>query len=161
MQFARVRAEEQAKRVEPAVLEQAVKENVEAQTFCFWARLCVYVHGRITPLLRSYLDERCPGFIDTISSQDTADLNDVVFWQKLRDWMEMHLFARAPSEGWRDALAYYTAAILLANGRMTAGREPNEIWTTGQGSKFRFTNFGEMVRPVKHRLRDSSHSRKI
>ena len=110
MQFARVRAEEQAKRVEPAVLEQAVKENVEAQTFCFWARLCVYVHGRITPLLRSYLDERCPGFIDTISSQDTADLNDVVFWQKLRDWMEMHLFARAPSEGWRDALAYYTAA---------------------------------------------------
>lgn len=122
MQFARERAEEQAKRVEPAVLEQAVKENVEAQTFCFWARLCVYVHGRITPLLRSYLDERCPGFIDTISPQDTADLHDIVFWQKLRDWMEMHLFARALREGWRDALACYTAAD-------PACQRANELWS--------------------------------
>ena len=65
-EFSQELAEEQARLVDPATLARAVFENVEAQTFCLWARLCICVSGRITPLLGSYLDERYPGFAQTV-----------------------------------------------------------------------------------------------
>jgi hypothetical protein len=87
-EFSQELAEEQARLVDPAILARAVFENVEAQTFCLWARLCVYVSGRITPLLRSYLDERYPGFVQTVSSEQSTELNDLQFWQLLRKWID-------------------------------------------------------------------------
>ncbi len=109
-QVARQRAEQQVRFVDPATLAQAVDENVEAQAFCFWARLCIYAYGRITPVLRSYLDERCPGFVDTVRGQKSPNLDVVAFWHMLQEWIETHVFERAVREGWRDALGYYTAA---------------------------------------------------
>jgi hypothetical protein len=96
--------------VDPATLARAVSENVEAQTFCLWARLCVYTYGRITPVLRSYLDERCPGFAQTVSSEESGDVDDLQFWQMLRKWIATHAFGHAESQGWSDALGYYVAA---------------------------------------------------
>ena len=109
-EFSQELAEEQARLVDPATLARAVFENVEAQTFCLWARLCVYVSGRITPVLRSYLDERYPGFVQTVSSEQSTELNDLQFWRMLRTWIDTHAWARATVEGWNHALAYYTAA---------------------------------------------------
>ena len=96
--------------MDPTALAQAVSENVEAQTFSLWARLCVYLWGRITPLLRSYLDEKCPGFAQTISSEQSTDLDDLQFWQMLRKWIDSQVFGRPTAEGWNHALGYYTAA---------------------------------------------------
>ena len=95
--------------VDPATLARSVLENVEAQTFCLWARLCVYVSGRITPVLRSYIDERYPGFVQTVSSEH-SELNDFQFWRMLLKWIDAQVWARATAEGWNHALAYYTAA---------------------------------------------------
>jgi hypothetical protein len=96
--------------VDPTTLAHAVSENVEAQTFCLWARLCVYICGRITPVLRSYLDERCPGFAQTVSSGESRDVDDLQFWRMLRKWIDTRVFGRAIAEGWNHALDYYTAA---------------------------------------------------
>lgn len=109
-EFSKERAAQQARLVDPGILAHAVSENVEAQSFCLWARLCVYIYGRITPLLRSYLDERCPGFAQTVSSGESRDLNDLQFWRMLRKWIDTHVFERAAAEGWNHALGYYTAA---------------------------------------------------
>ena len=109
-QVARQRAEQQVRLVDPATLARAVDQNVEAQAFCFWARLCIYAYGRITPVLQSYLDERCPGFVDTARGQKSSNLDAVAFWHMLQEWIEAHVFERAVREGWRDALGYYTAA---------------------------------------------------
>ena len=109
-EFSRKRAQEQARFVDPVTLAHAVCENVEAQIFCLWARLCVYVYGRITPALRSYLDERCPGFAGTVSSEESRDLNDLEFWRMLRKWFDAQVFGHATAEGWNHALGYYTAA---------------------------------------------------
>ena len=109
-QFAQERAEQQARLVDPSTLAEAVDRNVEAQAFCFWARLCFCAYGRITPVLRSYLDERCPGFVRTVPARGSPDFDAVAFWQKLQKWVEAHVFGRAVREGWYDALGYYTAA---------------------------------------------------
>ena len=45
-EFSRKRAEQQARLVDPGTLAHAVSQNVEAQTFCLWARLSVYMYGR-------------------------------------------------------------------------------------------------------------------
>jgi hypothetical protein len=108
--FSRQLAEQQARLVDSITLAHAVSENAEAQTFCLWARLCVYLCGRITPVLRSYLDERCPGFIQTLSLEGSIDVNDLQFWQMLRKWIDAHVFGRAKAEGWSHALGYYTTA---------------------------------------------------
>jgi len=120
-EFSQQLAETQARLVDPATLARAVSENVEAQTFCLWARLCVYVYGRITPALRSYLDERYPGFAQTVSSQEPRDVDDLQFWRMLRKWIDTHTWARAAAEGWNHALGYYTAAD-------SAYKKANDRW---------------------------------
>ena len=109
-EFSQQSAEEQIRLVDPATFAHAVCENVEAQIFCLWARLCVYLHGHITPVLRSYLDERYPGFAQTVATEESRDVNDLQFWRMLRKWIETYVFARATAEGWNHALGYYTAA---------------------------------------------------
>jgi hypothetical protein len=109
-EFSQERAEQQTRLVDPATLAHAVSENVKAQIFCLWARLCVYVYGGITPALRSYLDEKCPGFAETVSSEESTDINDLQFWRMLRKWIDTHAFGHARAEGWNHALGYYTAA---------------------------------------------------
>ncbi len=109
-EFSRKRAEQQARLVDYATLAHAISENVEAQIFCLWARLCVYAYGRITPVLRSYLDEKCPRFAETVSSDKLTDLNDLEFWRMLRKWFDAQFFSHATAEGWNHALGYYTAA---------------------------------------------------
>lgn len=98
-----------------------MSENVEAQIFCLWARLCIYIYGRITPALRSYLDEKCPGFAETVSSEESRDIKDLQFWRMLRKWIDTHTFGRATAEGWNHALGYYTAAN-------SAYRKANAHW---------------------------------
>lgn len=109
-EFSRERAEQEARLLDPAILAHAVSENVEAQIFSLWARLSVYIYGRITPVLRSYLDERCPGFAQTVSSEQSGDVDDLEFWRMLRRWIDTHVFERATTEGWNHALGFYTAA---------------------------------------------------
>lgn len=120
-EFSQQRAEQQARLVDPATLASAISENVEAQIFCLWARLCVYVYGRITPALRSYLDEKCPGFAETVSSDKSTDLNHLEFWRVLRNWIDTQVFGHATAEGWNHALGYYTAAH-------PAYKKANERW---------------------------------
>jgi len=119
--FSQELTEQQARLVDPGILAHAVSENVEAQSFCLWARLSVYIYGRITPLLRSYLDERCPGFAQTVSLGESRDVNDLQFWRMLRKWFDSQLFGRATAEGWNHALGYYTAAN-------PAYKKVNERW---------------------------------
>lgn len=114
-QFVKQRAEQQAQRVDPSTLAQAVDANLEAQKFCWWARLCIHAYGRITPILKSYLDERCPGFVQSVRTEASSDFDELAFWHALRKWIEDHVFERAVREGWRDALAYYTAADSRSN----------------------------------------------
>jgi hypothetical protein len=120
-EFSRERAEQQARFVDAVTLAHAVSENVEAQIFCLWARLCIYIYGRITPALRSYLDEKCPGFAETVSSEESRDIKDLQFWRMLRKWIDTHTFGRATAEGWNHALGYYTAAN-------SAYRKANAHW---------------------------------
>lgn len=75
----------------------------------------------MTPVLRSYLDERCPGFAQTVSPEQSRDLNDIEFWRMLREWIDTHVFERATTEGWNHALGYYTAAH-------PAYKRANERW---------------------------------
>ena len=133
-------AEEQARHVDPATLSAAVEMNIEAQAFCYWVRLSVFAEGRITPVLRSCLDERYPGFSEFACSEGPVD--DLAIWQALQEWITTHVFQKAATEGWRDALGYYTAAApsyrkvsalwhktqdTLESGRLTSV-PPYELW---------------------------------
>lgn len=67
------------------------------------------------PVLRSYLDERCPGFAQSVSLEESTDVNDLHFWRMLRKWIDAHVLERATAEGWNHALGYYTAADPTCN----------------------------------------------
>jgi len=106
--FAKRVAEEQARQVDPATLSAAIEVNIEAQSFCYWVRLSVFANRRITPVLRSCIDEKYPGFLECACSE--VPMDDLAIWQALQEWISTHVFDKAAMEGWRDALGYYTAA---------------------------------------------------
>ena len=116
-------AEEQARHVDPATLSAAIEMNIEAQSFCYWVRLSVFANRRITPVLRSYLDEKYPGFFEFACPEVPVD--DLAIWQALQDWISNHVFEKASIEGWRDALGYYTAAT-------SSYKKVSDLWHTTQ-----------------------------
>jgi len=82
-----------------------VSQYIEWEAFAFWARSIVESTHEVPALVKSSLEQRCPGFVSQIQSKDLAPADySTWFWRELLEWIENHMFADAKKASWLDAV---------------------------------------------------------
>jgi hypothetical protein len=105
---ARSRAEQQRRLVSAETLEQTVAEYIEWEALILWVRAIVTANRSAPPMVLTYLQSRCPGFLEYESSRDEKDdPPHSRLWSGLFEWLEFHIFTRATAEGWFGAVSFY------------------------------------------------------
>lgn len=107
-QFARQRAERQARRIPWPQLYESRNQYIEWQEFFLWARSIIESEGSIPDWLAPVLDDRCPGFLDAEHEPAPKATNSRPLALRLEDWIDEHAFAVAKEQGWFDAITYHS-----------------------------------------------------
>ena len=106
----RHKAEAELRLVDPARFGAAITEFIEWRTFAYWVRLAVEIEGCISIKIQALLDERCPGFIATLTAHRESHPGEREYlWLRLIEWIDHKAFKSANTEGWRHALGFYAA----------------------------------------------------
>lgn len=103
--FARQRADEQARQVPWLRLQEARDHYIDWQEFCYWVRSIVESEGDVPGWLSEILRERCPGFLDPHQAAKRSRVRPVSL--QLEDWIDDHTFSYAKKDGWFSAITYY------------------------------------------------------
>ena len=104
---ARIRAEEEARRIPWQRLQETRNQYIEWQEFCFWARSVLETEKGIPDWLGAILQRRCPGFLEkdkALSSKASQKRPPAL---RLEDWIDDNAFRVARREGWFFAVTYY------------------------------------------------------
>ena len=104
---ARIRADEEARRIPWQRLQETRNQYIEWQEFCFWARSILETERGIPDWLGSVLHTRCPGFLarDRALSSRVSQKRPLAL--RLEDWIDDNIFDCAKQEGWFFAVTYY------------------------------------------------------
>jgi hypothetical protein len=100
---ARERAEDQARPIPWQRLYEVRNQYIDWQEFSLWARSILEVEAGIPGWLAKILNDRCPGFVQTLERA----ANDRPLPLRLEDWIDDHVFGFAKHEGWFNAITYY------------------------------------------------------
>ena len=87
-----------------------------------WVRVITETAEQLPQIVRSALQSRCPGFLE---SQSRKQSDSLPVWRSLEEWVTAHQFATARAEGWFDALMYYAYKDLRTE----------QAWTTWERTK--------------------------
>ena len=87
-----------------------------------WVRVITETAEQLPQIVRSALQSRCPGFLE---SQSREQKDNLPVWKSLEEWVTAHQFATARAEGWFDALMYYAYKDLRTE----------QAWTTWERTK--------------------------
>src|SRR5436853_4555014 len=87
-----------------------------------WVRVITETADQLPQIVRSTLQSRCPGFLE---SQSREQKHNLPLWKSLEEWCTAHFFAEARVEGWFDALMYYAYKDLRTE----------QAWTTWERTK--------------------------
>jgi len=105
--FARQRADEQARRVPWQRLEESRNHYIAWQEVSFWVRSILEVEDLVPDWLAEILRERCPGFLEAEAPAPAKGVNPRPLSLRLEDWIDDHFFNYAKIEGWFHAITYY------------------------------------------------------
>jgi hypothetical protein len=104
---ARERAEDQARRIPWQRLYEVRNQYIDWQEFSLWARSILEGEAGIPNWLAKILNDRCPGFVQTLEELTPQAANDRPLSLRLEDWIDEHIFEFAKKEGWFNAITYY------------------------------------------------------
>jgi hypothetical protein len=104
---ARIRADEEARRIPWQILEETRNRYIDWQEFCFWARSIIETENGIPDWLGAVLQTRCPGFLEMDRALTSKAARRRPIALRLEDWIEDHMFDCAKREGWFFAVTYY------------------------------------------------------
>jgi hypothetical protein len=102
-----------ADRVSPEQLKQAVADYLEWEALAYWVRAVVRAYGmprRVAELLR----ERCPGFLEQLRAEGARLEDATTVWRRLIAWIDDHIFGFAKAEGWFEAITLFARSSLHA-----------------------------------------------
>ena len=103
-------------------LAEGASAFVEWHMIILWVRVITETAEQLPQIVRSELQSRCPGFLE---SQSREQKDNLPVWKSLEDWVTAHRFATARAEGWFDALMYYAYRDLRTE----------QAWTTWERTK--------------------------
>jgi hypothetical protein len=104
---ARIRAEEEARRIPWQRLQETRNQYIEWQEFCFWARSVLETEKGIPDWLGAILQRRCPGFLEKDKALSSKASQKQPPALRLEDWIDDNAFRVARREGWFFAVTYY------------------------------------------------------
>ena len=105
--LAQGRADEQGRRVPWRQLLEVRKQYVDWQMFYLWVRSILDIEQRIPDWLDEILDQRCPGFVPSVTELTPGAAGMRPLPVRLEDWIDEHVFGFAKDEGWFDAVQFY------------------------------------------------------
>jgi hypothetical protein len=103
-------------------LAESAAAFAEWHLIILWVRVITETAEQLPQIVRSALQSRCPGFLES-QSREQKDVLPV--WKSLEEWGTAHQFATASAEGWFDALMYYAYKDLRTE----------QTWTTWERTK--------------------------
>jgi hypothetical protein len=118
----RQRAMQEALLVPWQQLAEGAAAFAEWHIIILWVRVITETADQIPQIVRSALQSRCPGFLESRSREQEDDLP---IWKSLEEWVTAHAFASPRAEGWFDALMYYAYKDLRTE----------QAWTTWERTK--------------------------
>jgi hypothetical protein len=90
-----------------------------------WVRVITETADQVPEVVRSALQSRCPGFLET---QGREQKENLPIWKSLEEWVTAHCFAKARAEGWFDALMYYAYKDLRTEQAWTTWKRTKADW---------------------------------
>jgi hypothetical protein len=125
---ARIRADDEARRIPWQRLLNARNQYIDWQEFQLWVRSILEVEGHIPDWLIEIVNDRCPGFLesDTASIPKAAKTRPLAL--RLEDWIDENVFRFAKQEGWFNAITYYAIRDLRYQRAEVCWSECVEKW---------------------------------
>lgn len=109
-------------------LADGASVRAEWHILILWVRLITETADQLPEIVRSELQSRCPGFVENLSSQKS----DLPIWASLEEWITSRFFGLTRSEGWLDALMYYTYWDLRTDQAWTTWERTRAEWCQGE-----------------------------
>jgi len=103
-------------------LAEGAAAFAEWHMIILWVRVITETAAQLPQIVRSALQSRGPGFLE---SQSREQVDTLPIWKSLEEWVTVNCFARARAEGWFDALMYYAYKDLRTE----------QAWTTWERTK--------------------------
>ena len=127
----RDRASETAKRAPWHRIADAVDQVNEWETLALWVRAVCDAGHTVPPQVQIELDARIPGLLARdLNRRSERDTFGYRLWNLIGAWVGNHILAEAKSDGWLDAVNWFTA-ISLTNMKAWALWERVDVrWRT-------------------------------
>jgi hypothetical protein len=109
-------------------LAQAASSFIDWEAVAYWARPALETGSSLPSELARELDSRCPGFLESKTTQRGAKGRSTDQWQSLMLWISNHFFQDARSEGWYDAVLISAHSHPRAIRAMEYSDHCEEIW---------------------------------
>lgn len=119
------RALQQALLVRWYQLAESASDFAEWHMFILWVRAITETADQLPNIVRSALQSRCRGFLE---SQSREQKDNLPLWRSLEEWVTAHCFAEARAEGWFDALMYYAYKDLRTEQAWTSWERTKADW---------------------------------
>jgi hypothetical protein len=130
--FSRERADDQARRIPWRRLFEARNQYIDWQEFYLWVRSILEVEDRIPDWMVEILDNRCPGFLESIGDLTPKAAKDRPLPLRLEDWIDDHIFGFAREEGWFSAITFYAIREPRYQRAEVCWSESVERWKKGK-----------------------------
>ena len=113
------RALEQANRVPWKRLAAAADEYTDWQVFSLWLRAVMEVSRSVPTIVADEIESRAPQLLARIRSDVEAPGTNgrgagERIWQDVSQWAEVNVFITARTEGWLEAVRYFSSMSLRA-----------------------------------------------
>ena len=130
----REQALEQAKRVPWRRIAAIVDEVNEWEEFSLWVRAVVDGAGAIPELVRHELETRIPGFLARVQGEKHGPTARSApghrLWNLIGSWMDSTILFEPKTEGWLDAVTFFSTMSLSYMKAWAHWESVNEKWRT-------------------------------
>jgi hypothetical protein len=106
-------------------LAESASAFAEWHMFILWVRAITETADQLPDIVRSTLQSRCRGFLE---SQSREQKDNLPLWRSLEEWVTAHCFAEARAEGWFDALMYYAYKDVRTEQAWTSWERSRAEW---------------------------------
>ena len=89
-------------------LAEGAAAFAEWHMIILWVRVITETADQLPQIVRSALQSRCPGFLE---SQSREQEDNLPIWKSLEEWVTAHCFAKPRAEGWFNALMYCELSV--------------------------------------------------
>lgn len=105
---ARRRATRQLLKVNPKLFREAQQQYLKWESFSLWVRAIFDAEGFSPRWLLEVIQKRCPDFQQEKQKRKTQERKSGFLPLHLLEWIHNKIFSAAKSEGWLDALMFFS-----------------------------------------------------